>query len=106
MKILNQSKSLKTKMNVNWLNSAEEDHFWMMWRFKFLKSKIFGNKIKITKNTKIMDLGCGNGILSNQIEKNSNIKIDRVDSNLETLKLNQNIKGRVICYNIKKRDKN
>ena len=105
MKILNQSKSLKTKMNVNWLNSAEEDHFWMMWRFKFLKSKIFMNKIKITKNTKIMDLGCGNGILSNQIEKNSNIKIDRVDSNLETLKLNQNIKGRVICYNIKKREK-
>ena len=52
-----------------------------------------------------MDLGCGNGILSNQIESQFNIKIDRVDSNFETLKLNRNVKGRLICYDISKRNK-
>ena len=52
-----------------------------------------------------MDLGCGNGILSNQIESKFNIKIDRIDSNFETLKLNRNVKGRLICYDISKRNK-
>ena len=92
-------------MNKNWLNSAAENHFWMLWRYNFLISKIFGNEIKLQKKMKIMDLGCGNGILSEQIEKNYNVKIDRVDANFETLKLNRYIKGRTICYNIKERNK-
>ena len=47
-----------------------------------------------------MDLGCGNGILSNQLESQFNIKIDRVDANEETLLLNKKIKGKLICYNV------
>ena len=43
-----------------------------------------------------MDLGCGNGILSNQLESKFNIKIDRIDANEETLLLNKKIKGKVV----------
>ena len=50
-----------------------------------------------------MDLGCGNGILSNQLEDKFSVKIDRVDSNLNTLKLNKKVKGRLICYDISKK---
>ena len=51
-----------------------------------------------------MDLGCGNGILSNQLEDKFSVKIDRVDSNLNTLKLNKKVKGRLICYDISKKN--
>ena len=105
MKILKKSKSLRTKMNQNWLNNAETNHFWILWRFKILLRLIKTNNIILNKKNKIMDLGCGNGILSNQIESQFNIKIDRVDSNFETLKLNRNVKGRLICYDISKRNK-
>ena len=36
MKILKKSKSLNTKMEQRWLDSAGVNHFWMIWRFKFL----------------------------------------------------------------------
>jgi len=105
MKILKKSKSLNTKMNQKWLDNAGANHFWMIWRFKFLLHLLKLNKIKIKKKNKIMDLGCGNGILSNQIEKKFKVKIDRVDSNAETLKLNRNVRGRLICYNISNKNK-
>ena len=104
MKILKKSKSLRTKMNQNWLNNAEANHFWILWRFKILLVLIEANNIILNKKKKIMDLGCGNGILSNQIESKFNIKIDRVDSNLDTLKLNRKVKGRLICYDISKKN--
>ena len=105
MKILKKSKSLNTKMDQRWLDSAGINHFWMNWRFKFLITQLKENKIQIKKSLKIMDLGCGNGVLSNQLEKRFKIKIDRVDSNEDSLKLNQNVKGRIICYNIKEKKK-
>ena len=104
MKILKKSKSLRTKMNQNWLNNAEESHFWILWRFKILLRLMNLNKIILDKKKKIMDLGCGNGILSNKLENKFNIKIDRVDSNLNTLKLNKKVKGRLICYDISKKN--
>jgi len=104
MKILKKSKSLRTKMNQNWLDNAEESHFWILWRFKILLKLMNLNKVILDKKKKIMDLGCGNGILSNQLENKFSVKIDRVDSNLNTLKLNKKVKGRLICYDISKKN--
>ena len=104
MKILKKSKSLRTKMNQNWLDNAEESHFWILWRFKILLKLMNLNKVILDKKKKIMDLGCGNGILSNQLEDKFSVKIDRVDSNLNTLKLNKKVKGRLICYDISKKN--
>jgi len=105
MKILKNSKSLNTKMEQRWLDSAGINHFWMIWRFKFLIFQLKKGGINLNSKMKIMDLGCGNGILSNQLEKKFKLKIDRVDANEETLKLNKDVKGKLICYNIGERKK-
>ena len=105
MKILKKSKSKNTKMDNMWLDSAGIKHFWIKWRFEFLLKQLKKNNISINKKLKIMDLGCGNGILSNQLESKFNIKIDRIDANEETLLLNKKIKGKLICYNINTRSK-
>ena len=57
MKILKNSKSLNTKMEQRWLDSAGINHFWMIWRFKFLIFQLKKEKINIKKKMKIMDLG-------------------------------------------------
>ena len=92
-------------MDNMWLDSAGIKHFWMKWRYKFLLKQLKKNNISINKKLKIMDLGCGNGILSNQLESQFNIKIDRVDANEETLLLNKKIKGKLICYNVNTKSK-
>ena len=52
MKILKKSKSLNTKMDQRWLDSAGIKHFWMNWRFKFLITQLTENKIQIKKKVK------------------------------------------------------
>lgn len=106
MKIIKKNKSINTLMNKHWLNNAGLMHFWIIWRFAVLKSLLKKAKINIKNAKNIMDLGCGNGVLSNQIEDTWGIKIDRVDSNYTTLKLNKNVKGKLICYNISKKNLN
>ena len=56
MKILKKSKSLNTKMNQKWLDNAGANHFWMIWRFKFLLHLLKLNKIKIKKKIKLWTL--------------------------------------------------
>lgn len=103
MKIIKNSNSKNTKMNLVWTESAEKNHFWMQWRFYFFVKILKKIKIKINKKLKIMDLGCGNGILSDQIEEHFNVNIDRVDSSIEMLKQNTKVRGKLICYNIGKK---
>ena len=100
IKITKSSNSKNTKMNSLWTASAEKKHFWMQWRFYFLLKSLKKNKIKINKKLKIMDLGCGNGVLSDQIEEYFNVNIDRIDSSIDMLKQNKKVRGKLICYNI------
>ena len=95
MRILKLSSTKNTRMNKNWIASSSIGNFWMSWRFKFLLSILKKAKIIINNKKKIMDLGCGNGVLSNQIENYRNVKIDRVDSDINSLRDNQKVKGKL-----------
>lgn len=105
MKILKISNQKNTQMNKFWSESAKKKHFWIVWRFKFLIKELIEQKIRLSKNLKIMDLGCGTGILSNQIESYYPVKIDRVDSSEKMLNQNKKIKGKLICYNTSEKNK-
>ena len=56
-------------MNKNWLDSAGLNHFWMIWRYRFLLNELKRNNIKINRKIKIMDLGCGNGWVCRLLEQ-------------------------------------
>lgn len=105
MRILKLSSTKSTKMSENWTKHSSTENFWMRWRFKFLLSILKKEKIIINNKKKIMDLGCGNGVLSNQIENYKNVRIDRIDSDINSLKDNQKVEGNLICYNIAKKNK-
>ena len=39
-------------MNQNWLDNAEESHFWILWRFKILLKLMNLNKVILDKKKK------------------------------------------------------
>ena len=83
-------------MHKEWIDNANKLNFWMVWRFDFLIKLLNKKKIKLKKTDKILDFGCGNGTLSNQLEDKFSIFIDRFDENKRILFLNKNVKGRLI----------
>jgi len=83
-------------MHKEWINSAHKLNFWMVWRFDFLIKLLNKKKIKLKKSDKILDFGCGNGTLSNQLEGKFSVSIDRFDENKNILLLNKKVNGRLI----------
>ena len=83
-------------MHKEWINSAHKFNFWMVWRFDFLIKLLNKKKIKFKKKDKILDFGCGQGTLSDQLEGKFLVSIDRYDENKNILFLNKKFNGRLI----------
>lgn len=91
------SKSESVSMHDDWFEIADAEHFWMQWRFEALqKSK----KLFFSKNMKILEIGCGNGIAVDQFEKNFDCIVDGCDLNEHALNKANASKGRKLLYNI------
>jgi len=91
------SKTEEVSMGDEWFNITHKNHFWMRWRFEVFK------KISKTVNLsdlKILEIGCGHGVVIEQLEEIDITNVDGCDLNINALKLVQNKKGRVLCYNV------
>ncbi|MDC0253268.1 class I SAM-dependent methyltransferase [Bacteriovoracales bacterium] len=104
MKIEFISDPQSLSMNEHWFEISNEDHFWFRWRFDAFKKFLKEQKISFKDNLKALDIGGGTGILSSQIEAESNWDTDIADLDINALK-NVNLKrGRKLFYNIHDND--
>lgn len=88
------SQAAAVSMADEWFDIANEDHFWMQWRFHELMKAITDLDIN-----PILEIGCGNGIAMSQFEK-KNYHIDGCDLNELALKKVKDVKGNLFVYNI------
>ena len=91
------SQSTAVDMADEWYDIADLNHFWIEGRFNFL---VKNKKIPELANRKLLEIGCGNGLLIRQFEKHFNIVVDGCDLNLKILRTIKNIKGRLFVLNI------
>jgi 2-polyprenyl-3-methyl-5-hydroxy-6-metoxy-1,4-benzoquinol methylase len=78
---------------------ADEHHFWCRWRFQVFLNQII--RLNLHKQQlQVLDVGCGNGVVRHQIEKNTNWITDGVDIDNNALQLNEDLKGNTYLYNI------
>jgi len=84
----------------NWYEFADEDHFWMRWRFAVLMREITRMRLDTSLPMQGLDIGCGHGAVLRQLSTNTNWSIDGCDINRKALSLISNHKARVLFYDI------
>lgn len=86
----------------DWYSIANEKHFWFKARIDaFLR--FARPQLKSVPQPKVLEIGCGNGLVRRQLEKKTGLVIDGCDINENALKLNSQIQGKTFLYNIHER---
>lgn len=80
-----------------WFDLAHRDHFWMRWRFDVLRRQM--RRLHITPG-KVLEIGCGHGVLRQQLEDVFDMPVDGCDLNQHALQMAPAGRGRLLLYNI------
>ncbi len=87
----------KVDMADDWYEFATLEHFWIQARFRSLKAHL--KKIDLSQST-LFEVGCGNGLIINQFEKEYQATVDGCDLNMLALKQAKDHRGKLYCLNI------
>lgn len=96
-KIQYLTKPEEVSMADQWFDIATVEHFWVKWRYEFFK-RFLGEENLKDKN--FFEIGCGHGLVINQIEKEFNTVVNGCDLNDYALKKINGNQGDIYCYNI------
>jgi SAM-dependent methyltransferase len=96
-KIIEISDYQNVSMSNDWFELTDLNHFWVQWRFRILQSML---KPLVTQDLKILEIGCGNGLVMHQLEKSMNLIIDGCDLNRYALDNLFDVSGNVFLYDI------
>jgi|SRR3989338_7317764 len=83
-----------------WYEIATENHFWLKWRLRVFLQQMKDIGISREDTFKVLEIGCGHGVLRRQLENHTNWCIDGCDLNKEVLLKNKVKRGRTLLYNI------
>lgn len=86
-----------------WYDVADEKHFWCRWRFRVFENLVRGLRIATNEHCRVLDVGCGNGLVRRQIERATAWTVDGADVNQEGLAHNYPGRGETYCYDISER---
>ena len=87
----------KVEMADEWFEIASPDHFWMEWRFRILKTY---SPMFVSDTNRILEIGCGSGVVLQQFERFLHKPADGCDLNLYALRKIEGVSGDKYVYNI------
>jgi 2-polyprenyl-3-methyl-5-hydroxy-6-metoxy-1,4-benzoquinol methylase len=80
-----------------WFQYAKPDHFWMRWRHCVLLQQL--KRIDHQINN-ALEIGCGNGVVREMLERDLSIPVDGCDLNKRALEGASKGEGRLLIYDI------
>ena len=84
----------------DWYSYNTTSHFWFDWRFRAVKKLLAAAQLPLDKNLAALDIGCGTGIVREQLESYTAWTIDGTDLNLGALARIKPGRGRTLYYDI------
>ncbi len=95
LELLSPAKTVS--MADEWFEIAKADHFWMRWRFDVLRRAMHRCRIAPGKT---LEIGCGHGVLRQQMEETFMVPVDGCDLNEQALRMAPAGRGRLLVYDI------
>lgn len=86
-----------------WYDFADDDHFWVRWRFNFFLREIRRLGLDPVLPMTGLDVGCGHGAVQRQLAAHSAWRTDGCDLNRAGLAHHSGRAGRVLYYDINDR---
>lgn len=83
-----------------WYHISRADHFWFQWRFTAALRQAESIGMPLMKPLKVLEIGCGSGVLREQFEAATRWTIDATDLYLPALRAAKPGRGRTLCYNV------
>jgi 2-polyprenyl-3-methyl-5-hydroxy-6-metoxy-1,4-benzoquinol methylase len=83
-----------------WYEQNSESHFWFRWRLAAFLKQLKQIGVSIEKPYRALDVGCGVGLLRNQIESSTKWIVDATDLDLDALRRAKPGRGRKMYYDI------
>ncbi len=96
-KIIYLSKPGSVSMDNNWYELSNKNHFWIRWRFRILQKYI---EPFIDTEKKILEIGCGDGVVMEQFSDELHMSIDGCDINNAAFTNFHPVPGKIFLYNI------
>jgi SAM-dependent methyltransferase len=84
----------------NWYDLGASDHFWFRWRYEAATRQFRDIGLSLEEPLRALDVGCGAGILRDQIEAQTCWTVDVCDLELEALRRAAPGRGRRLYYDI------
>jgi 2-polyprenyl-3-methyl-5-hydroxy-6-metoxy-1,4-benzoquinol methylase len=83
-----------------WYEHNSESHFWFQWRLVAFLKQLRQIGVSLEKNCRALEVGCGVGVLRDQIESSTNWIVDATDLDLDALQRVKPGRGRKMYYDI------
>ncbi|PKP33422.1 MAG: hypothetical protein CVT99_00265 [Bacteroidetes bacterium HGW-Bacteroidetes-16] len=96
--VIKISNAQSVSMSDDWYELTDPNHFWIQWRFNVVINQL---SPFLTKESRILEIGCGNGLVMKQFADNLGRTIEGCD--LNTFAINNLVKdlsGTVYLYDI------
>lgn len=97
MPLIQLSFPQKVSMGNEWFELSDPGHFWVQWRFSVLQRFI---EPHLGPSSRILEIGCGNGLIMWQMEHVLKLISDGCDLNAAALKDMLPVSGQVFLYDI------
>ena len=83
-----------------WYSVNEQEHFWFEWRWRVFSHLLKNSEVPLDADFKVLDIGCGTGLVRDQLETATNWCVDASDLNPEVIKRVPPGRGRTLFYDV------
>jgi SAM-dependent methyltransferase len=86
--------------SAEWYDYASADHFWFQWRLAAICRLLRDLAVPMNQPARVLDVGCGTGVLCSQLEAATSWTVDGADLNLGALRSAPRGRGTIRYYDV------